>query len=141
MTRKKVDPKRHRGPKIELASHCGCHGVVGAPRFAVLAGNTDDGPSKTCRYRETAALLALGPATDLRALNSFFERSGQRGLQSVALRRWIAEQALAGMPVLLVTHQVNSAALTGTQPTSSELVIFKRIPDGSLSVAGALVME
>jgi hypothetical protein len=45
------------------------------------------------------------------------------------------------MPVLLVTHQVNSAALTGTQPTSSELVIFKRIPDGFLSVAGTLVME
>ena len=43
------------------------------------------------------------------------------------------------MPVLLVTHQVNSAALTGTQPTSSELVIFKHIPDGSQSVAGTLV--
>ena len=40
------------------------------------------------------------------------------------------------MPFLLVTHQVNSAALTGTHRTFSELVIFKRIPDGSLSVAG-----
>ena len=141
MTRKKVDPKRHRGPKFALASHCGCHGVVGAPRFAVLAGNTDDGSSQTCRYRETAGLFALGPANDLPALNSFFERPGQRAPQTEVLRRWTAEQALAGMPVLLVTHQVNSAALTGTQPTSSELVIFKRIPDGSQSVAGTLVTE
>ena len=43
--------------------------------------------------------------------------------------------------VLLVTHQVNIAALTGAHTTSSELVIFKCIPDGSLSVAGMLEME
>ena len=97
--------------------------------------------SQWCRYRETAGLFALGPANDLPALNSFFERPGQRAPQTEVLRRWTAEQALAGMPVLLVTHQVNSAALTGTQPTSSELVIFKRIPDGFLSVAGTLLLE
>jgi hypothetical protein len=65
-----------------------------------------------------------------------------KGRDSEGCRAWHCGAGLRSrQPVLLVTHQVNSAALTGTQPTSSELVIFKRIPDGSLSVAGALVME
>ena len=55
--------------------------------------------SQWWRYRETAGLFAPGPATDLPALNSFFERLGQRTPQTEVLRRWIAAQALAGMPV------------------------------------------
>ena len=97
--------------------------------------------SQWCRCRETAALLGLGAAHDLPALNSFFQRAGRRGPQTESLRRWIAAQALTGPPVVLVTHQVNITALTDRYAGSGEMVVVKRLPGGGLQVVGTLETE
>lgn len=97
--------------------------------------------SQWCRCRETAALLDLGTARDLPALNSFFQRAGRRGPQTETLRRWIAAQALTGPPVVLVTHQVNITALTDRYAGSGEMVVVKRLPGGGLQVVGTLETE
>ena len=67
--------------------------------------------SQWCRCRDTARFLDLGPVEDLSALNSFFRNRDRAGPQTAKL-----QQFLLGLPpgktVVLVTHQVNIAALT-----------------------------
>ncbi|UCH75141.1 MAG: histidine phosphatase family protein [Rhodospirillales bacterium] len=96
--------------------------------------------SQWCRCRETAQLLDLGPATELRSLNSFFQRSGQREPQTRALRQWLSDQTL-DTPLVLVTHQVNITALTGIYPASGELVVVRRSETGELTVVGTIADE
>lgn len=77
-----------------------------------------------CRCRETAELLGVGEVTTLPALNSFFADRATRDAQTEALAQWIAERVDSGAPsAVLVTHQVNIAALTGGFTRSGESVI------------------
>ncbi|WP_373508649.1 histidine phosphatase family protein [Thiocapsa sp.] len=48
--------------------------------------------SEWCRCTETAELLGLGPVTPLPALNSFFERRGDRGPNLAALEAFLNDQ-------------------------------------------------
>lgn len=95
--------------------------------------------SQWCRCRETARLLGLGPVRDLPALNSFFAHPGRAARQTAALRA-----ALAGLPagqrVLLVSHYVNIAELTGQTTTSGEILAARRGGDGTLAVTGRFVI-
>jgi broad specificity phosphatase PhoE len=93
--------------------------------------------SQWCRCLETANLLGLGPVEALPSLNSFFQRFERRERQTRALEAWLAGQAL-DQPVVLVTHQVNIAALTGVYPASGELVVIRRTETGALSVVGSI---
>lgn len=92
--------------------------------------------SQWCRCRETAELLGLGPVEALPALNSFFSDRARRGPQSEATLVFLAGLP-AGAPVVLVTHQVNIAALTDVFPRSGEIVVA-RPGDQGLEVAGRL---
>ena len=95
--------------------------------------------SQWCRCRETARLLGLGPVRDLPALNSFFEHPGRAPRQTAALRA-----TLAGLPpgqrVLLVSHYVNIADLTGQTTASGEILVARRGGDGTLAVTGRFVI-
>lgn len=93
--------------------------------------------SQWCRCRETAELLGLGPVTDLPALNSFYQRPGQRQPQTAALKEWIAGRDFDGVHVL-VTHQVNISALTGTYAASGELVVVRALNSGEVEVIGTI---
>ena len=93
--------------------------------------------SEWCRCRETAELLRLGPVTALPPLNSFFGRWENRDPQTTALRAWLAEYKSDG-PLVLVTHQVNISALTGTYAASGEIVVVRRGQDGEMTVLGTL---
>lgn len=93
--------------------------------------------SQWCRCRDTAALLGLGEAGDLPALNSFFRRPDEKESRMRALRAWLSE-ADFGMPLVLVTHQVNITALTGEYTVSGEVLAVRREPDGSMTVLGSL---
>lgn len=103
------------------------NGIVAAQIFS----------SQWCRCLDTARRLGLGPVTELPILNSFFQWPERRSGQMRALETWLAHQDL-NEPLILVTHQVNIAALTGIYPASGELVIVRRSEDGTLSPLGRL---
>ncbi|MGS4945923.1 histidine phosphatase family protein [Meridianimarinicoccus sp. RP-17] len=85
--------------------------ATGAPFDAVLT-------SQWCRCRDTATLLALGPVTAEPVLNSFFAGRGDRTAQTRALRDLL--RGAADRRLVLVTHQVNITALTGSGVASGE---------------------
>ena len=80
--------------------------------------------SQWCRCLETAKLLDLGPVEPLPALNSFFARPGDRAPNLEALRRFLADLPPDGPPVVLVTHQVTIAAITGRAAASGEAIVL-----------------
>ena len=93
--------------------------------------------SQWCRCRETAELLGLGDVTELPALNSFFQSMDQRTPQTNELKRWLSERGNAG-PLMLVTHQVNISALTGSFTSSGEIVVARLQDDGTVEVLGSI---
>lgn len=96
--------------------------------------------SQWCRCRETARLLGLGEPQDLPALNSFFGNRSTRDAQTAELRAVLrghdGEERL-----MLVTHQVNISALTGRGVASGELLVLDVAADGSVDVAGSILMR
>ncbi len=86
--------------------------------------------SQWCRCLETAALLDLGPVTPLPALNSFFDRPQERELRLAALRQFIARQPPDGGLIVMVTHYVTIAGLTGEGVSSGEAVVLT-LTDGN----------
>lgn len=93
--------------------------------------------SQWCRCLETARLLGLGPIQELPVLNSFFRRYERRDTQTKELREWLAAQDFDA-PMVLVTHQVNISALTGTYLAEGTLVVIRRTGDGEISVVGVI---
>lgn len=79
--------------------------------------------SQWCRTRDTATEMGVGAVSDMPSLNSFFQNRGDR----LAQTRETVEQVNAlgpGLPVVLVSHQVNITALAGIYPSSNEGVIL-----------------
>jgi broad specificity phosphatase PhoE len=79
--------------------------------------------SQWCRARHTAEEMAIGPVTDWPPLNSFFGGRGdgaQQTRQTIAAVNALEE----GLPVVLVSHQVNITRLSGVYPSSNEGVIL-----------------
>ena len=93
--------------------------------------------SQWCRCLETARLLGLGPVEALPALNSFFGGRSKGPEQTAAIERFL-EPAAAGLPHVLVTHQVNITALTGLFLGSGEIVVAAPRTGGTLEVLGRL---
>jgi len=93
--------------------------------------------SQWCRCRETAELLGLGGVTELPALNSFFQSMDQRTPQTNELKRWLSERGNPG-PLMLVTHQVNISALTGSVKSAGESVVARLQDKGTVEVHGSI---
>jgi broad specificity phosphatase PhoE len=93
--------------------------------------------SQWCRCLETARLLDLGAVFELPALNSFFENFEQRDTQTMDFMRWIRDTPL-DKPTILVSHQVNIAAITGYSPASGEIVFVRKDKNGTLKVINTL---
>lgn len=93
--------------------------------------------SQWCRCLDTAELLDLGNVEAFPPLNSFFRNRSQRTPQTNALRDF-----LATLPddetVMMVTHQVNVSALTGTGTRSGEIIVFRLSDDGDVEVRGRI---
>ncbi|MFX0540113.1 histidine phosphatase family protein [Roseovarius sp. S4756] len=96
--------------------------------------------SEWCRARETADRLGLGDVTPLPALNSHFAGRGDQAAQAGAVMRVLAELPENARP-LLVTHQVNISALSGTYARSGEIVVTTRDENGQLAEAGRFLIE
>lgn len=94
--------------------------------------------SQWCRTRETAELLDLGPVTPAPELNSFFGDFSRRAAQTADTLAMLA--GLDGDRAMLVTHQVNISALTGTAPRSGEVLVI-RLRDGAVEVLGRILID
>jgi phosphohistidine phosphatase SixA len=90
--------------------------------------------SQWCRCLETAR-LAFGEPTPWLALNSTFRN---RELEPERTRevRALAGERPAGGNLVLVTHQLNIAALTSVYPAEGELVVLSPLGGGRFRVAG-----
>jgi broad specificity phosphatase PhoE len=81
--------------------------------------------SRWCRCLDTARLaFPRQPVRVFEALNSFFADSGSGRAQTEALRGYLAGQS-ASRRLVLVTHQVNIAALTGQGVGMGEAVLVR----------------
>ncbi|MGF2736295.1 histidine phosphatase family protein [Marinobacter sp. DUT-1] len=79
--------------------------------------------SQWCRCRDTATEMDVGEVTEWPSLNSFFQGRGDgptQTLQTIAL----VNELEAGLPVVMVSHQVNITRLAGIYPSSNEGVIL-----------------
>lgn len=90
--------------------------------------------SQWCRCLDTAGALAIGAVVQQPALNSFFEEPQRDRAQTEALHRLIRERP-QGVPLIMVTHQVNITALSGVYPQSGEIVVLRPEASG-LTVVG-----
>ena len=79
--------------------------------------------SQWCRARDTARLMDVGPVEDSSALNSFFDERNARAERTAALRDLVRGWRGPGA-LVLVTHQVNIAALTGLSPAAGEMIVL-----------------
>lgn len=89
--------------------------------------------SQWCRCRDTAMGMNVGEVSEWPPLNSFFRNRGDRSFQTREIIEGVNAMA-AGRPVILVSHQVNTTALTGIFPASNEGVIIGLPLSGSPKV-------
>jgi phosphohistidine phosphatase SixA len=94
--------------------------------------------SQWCRCLETARLLNLGPVQELAALNSFYERTQDRGPNLKALNDFISQQPVTGELIILVTHFVTIAGIAGTGVSSGEGVLLTLHDEAPYTVVGRL---
>lgn len=94
--------------------------------------------SQWCRCLETAERMNLAPVKELAALNSFYERPQDREPNMNALRAFLNRQPVDGNLIILVTHYVNIAALTGIGVSSGEGILLKLNGNGKLAVVQRL---
>jgi hypothetical protein len=94
--------------------------------------------SQWCRCIDTARLMALGPVSELPALNSFFERPQDREPNLAALRAFLSDQPADGKLVVMVTHFVTIAGITGQGVSSGEGVVLQLDGRGGTRVLGTL---
>ena len=97
--------------------------------------------SQWCRCLETAALIGLGSVQELSALNSFYERVQDREPNISALKGFIKRQPLDGELIILVTHFVTIAAITGSGVSSGEGVLIQLNKEGTHRVIGRIKFE
>lgn len=93
--------------------------------------------SRWCRCLDTARLLDLGAVEPFPLLDSFFANR-ERGPQQTAELRKFLSQPHAGLPRVLVTHQVNITALTEVFPRSGEMIVVQLTGNGDVRVMGRL---
>jgi phosphohistidine phosphatase SixA len=92
--------------------------------------------SQWCRTRETAELAFPGQVTEDPAFNSFFDDRSAEPRATAAARDILARWQGPGV-LVVVTHQVNIAALTAVAPRPGEGVIVT-MKQGAIDVVGRL---
>ena len=93
--------------------------------------------SRWCRCLETAERLALGPVIPDPVLDSFFQQPADGPARTTALRERL-QTLTPGLPVVLVTHQVNVSALTGQFTRSGQGAEVQIQPHGEIAILGLL---
>jgi len=96
--------------------------------------------SPWCRCLDTAALLNKGPVTSERSLGSFFNEMSESGKQTRELETFVQQQLSkpTKLPLILVTHQVNTYAYTGKSVSVSQMLLVKVNSQGKVISSRAL---
>jgi len=81
--------------------------------------------SQWCRCLDTARLLNMGVVKELPALNSFFQMPENREPSLRALKQFISDQAINQNLIIMVTHHVTIAAISGQNVASGDGVLLK----------------
>jgi phosphohistidine phosphatase SixA len=81
--------------------------------------------SQWCRTRDTAQLAFPGLPKDAPAFNSFFSDRSNEAAQTAAARQQLLAWRGTGV-LVVVTHQVNIASLTGLAPASGEGIVLHK---------------
>jgi phosphohistidine phosphatase SixA len=106
-------------------------------KFRVEAAPVDEVlSSRWCRCLDTAR-LAFGEVTPLPALDSFFDDRSTQERQTAAIRKKIAGFRGRGN-LVMVTHQVNITALTGTVPAQGEALVVRFDAGGNVVLVGRI---
>lgn len=93
--------------------------------------------SQWCRTMETAELLDLGPVREEPSLNSFFRDRSTRDAQTREVQTLVTD---GDQRLMLVTHFVNIAALTGETTRSGEVLIIRASATG-VEVLGRVMID
>lgn len=93
--------------------------------------------SQWCRCLDTARLMDLAEVEEFPALNSFFVK-GDRQEQTAKVRRFIIAQRQTQGVIVMVTHQVNTTALSGVFPQSGEAVVLQANQTGNVERVGQI---
>ena len=80
--------------------------------------------SEWCRCRETAAMLDMGEAVPFVGLNSFYDHYFSEAELIPLLQEKLQTVQPTDGPILMVTHFVTIAAITGKAVSSGDLVIY-----------------
>ncbi|MGG6268957.1 histidine phosphatase family protein [Leptolyngbya sp. AN03gr2] len=94
--------------------------------------------SQWCRCLDTARLLELGKVEPLPALNSFFRDRSTETRQTEELRQFIMQNKSDRQVVVMVTHQVNITAITGTIPDQGDAVVVQLDGQNQFKTIGML---
>ena len=80
--------------------------------------------SRWCRALDTATSAFGDRVEQVPALDSFFDERGARESRTEALRRLVEEWSARDGVLVLVTHQVNVTALTGSSVGEGEVLVL-----------------
>jgi phosphohistidine phosphatase SixA len=96
--------------------------------------------SPWCRCLDTAILLNKGPVTAERSLGSFFNEMSDSGKQTRELEAFVRQQLSKPnkLPLILVTHQVNTYAYTGMSVSVGQMLLVKVNAQGKTISSRAL---
>jgi phosphohistidine phosphatase SixA len=96
--------------------------------------------SPWCRCLDTAVLLNKGPVTSERSLGSFFNEMSESGKQTRELEVFVRQQLSKTnkLPLILVTHQVNTYAYTGMSVGVGQMLLVKVNAQGKAISSRAL---
>lgn len=94
--------------------------------------------SQWCRCLETARLMKLGTVAPMPALNSFFEKPGDRQPNLSALRKFISGNTRQGELIIMVTHQVTISGITDKWTDSGHGKLIRPDQAGGIELLGEL---
>ncbi|MEM7670983.1 MAG: histidine phosphatase family protein, partial [Pseudomonadota bacterium] len=93
--------------------------------------------SQWCRCLDTAHALELGEVIEETALNSFSAARWKATARTRHLKELLAALP-PGRTAFLVTHNVNSEALTGVRPIPGEIQIVQTSETGEITLLGSV---
>ena len=94
--------------------------------------------SQWCRCLETARLLDLGSVNVFPPLNSFYQKPQNREPSLKNLKQFIAEQTPENDLIIMVTHHVTIAAISGKNVAAGEGVLLKLKPSAPYEFVGVV---
>ncbi len=92
--------------------------------------------SPWCRCVDTATHLNYGPLVTLPALGSTFSQTDSYSPAKASLTQWMKTQLdrERGVPIIMVTHQVNITAYTGINTGTGDMVLVQVNSQGDAKV-------